>query len=40
MTEENETDENDFTLIFGETALLKGESRSAYNLLRTRRDPA
>jgi hypothetical protein len=36
MTEENETSENDFTLIFGETALLKGECRLAYNLLRTR----
>jgi hypothetical protein len=34
MTEENETDDNYFTLIFGEPALLKGESRSAYDLLR------
>jgi hypothetical protein len=34
MTEENETDDNHFTLIFGESALLKGESRSAYDLLR------
>jgi hypothetical protein len=36
MTEENETDDNHFTLIFGEPALLKGECRLAYNLLRTR----
>ena len=36
MTEENKTSENDFTLIFGETALLKGECRFAHNLLRTR----
>ena len=36
MTEENETDDNYFTLIFGEPALLKGECRLAYNLLRTR----
>jgi hypothetical protein len=35
MTEEHETDDNYFTQIFGETALLKGESRSAYDLLRT-----
>jgi hypothetical protein len=35
MTEENETEENYFTQIFGETALLKGENRSAYDLLRT-----
>jgi hypothetical protein len=34
MTEENETDDNHFTLIFGEPALLKGECRTAYNLLR------
>ena len=26
MTEENETDDNYFTLIFGEPALLKGDS--------------
>ena len=34
MTEENQTDDNYFTQIFGETALLKGERRDCYDLLR------
>ncbi len=32
---ENPSESDDFSLIFEETALLKGESRTAYNLLRT-----
>lgn len=40
MTTERETND-DFSLIFGESALLKGESREKYDLLRAHvADPA
>ena len=35
MTMEDQSESDDFSLIFGEPALLPGEIRTAYNLLRT-----